>query len=111
MMNSFFHTENMLFFFFFLFLKLRFLWSFKSSFESETKTMQRGRNRLCEVFLSWSMTDVHLKEPSGSKGCSYRRRGFSFGGRLAPGCQEDVLVLKASFYSSSLDGMKSDVSA
>lgn len=93
--EQFFHTENMLYFFFFLFLKLRYLWSFKSSFERETKTMQRGRNRLCEVFPSWSMTDVHLKEPSGFKGCSYRCRGFSFGGRLAPGCQEDVHVLKS----------------
>lgn len=53
--------------------------------------------------------DVHLKESPGSKGCHYRCWGFSFGGRLAPGCQEDLLILKASFYSSFQDGIKSDV--
>lgn len=69
-----------------------------SCFESETKTMQRGRKSAHQVVLSRSMTDVYLKELPDFKGCRYFSRGFGFRGCVAPGGKQDVP--KASFHLS-----------
>lgn len=67
--------------------------------------MQRGRNRVCQVFLSQSMTDVHPNSRLVPKAVVIAAEALALGVVWI----QDVLVPKASFYSSFLDGMKSDV--